>query len=896
MLSDLLYRLRALFRRSDMERELEEELRSHLEHETEKYMARGMSADEARRQARLAFGGTEQVRQECREARGTRWLENAKQDIRFSLRSLRKNPGFSLVVVLTLALGIGSCTAIFSLVSVVLFPQLPYTEPDRLVYLYTPNAHLTDIPREAIPPVNADFVDLKRQSHSFTAMTQFVQQQYTLALQGTTASLGGVKVDGDFFATLGGRPQLGRTIDRSDDQPGHEKVVLLSHSLWRQLYAGRNDVLGGSLKLNGGDYRIIGVMPEGFSYPSVTDLDYGRKETAELWLPLALTDKEKSDRALETACCFTLARLRPGTSVSEAEGEMSAVMKRLDPLHDTSLIKRGWGAYVKPFRQTLEGAARPLMLLLLGSVGFVLLIACGNTANLLLARNASRVHELGVRTTLGAGRGRLIRQLTTESLCLGCGGGVLGILLAWVFLKLLLLLDPGNIPRLQTASLHGRVLVFSVTATVLTSVLTGLFPALTVSKINLVEFLKRGGSKGAVEMHTRSRSILIVAEVAMVVTLLAGAGLLLRSYQKIFQIDTGFSSSTISMQIDLPDRSGRYSKPEQRRAFYRQLQDRLSAIPGVLAFGFVDNLPFSGRDGVGSFRIEGYDGESPQALRAIDISSGYLSAMGISLLQGRAFAQEDTADDPRDVIVNESFARKYFAGRDPLEKWIAATPSENAPNRRVEKQRIIGVVKDVRSLSLEGEALPMIFGSFWQGDHSQVSLTFRSILPEKEVARTTAAVLKQIDPGLAFTNLHTMGELVSASEAKRRFQTVLLTVFSAMALALALVGFYGLLAYSVKRRTAEMGVRIALGASRSRVMRMVWGQGIRLAATGLLLGLGGAFALTRLLTSFLYGVKATDPLTFAMTPILLLLFATAACLIPGWSAANVDPVQSLRAE
>ena len=479
MFSDITYRLRALFRRRQLDSEVDEELRDHLEREIERYIRSGVPAEEARRRAQIEFGGAEQIRQQCREARGLRFVEDTAQDLRHSARSLGKNPGFTIVFILTLALGIGSCTAIFNLMSAVMFPLLPYGDVDRLVYLATPNRYLTQVPPEALLPDNADFADLKRQSHSFSGMTQFQQIKEKLAFQGAEVSVGGAQVDGNFFSTLESPPEFGRTIDADDDQPGHDGVALISHSLWRQLFAGRNDTLGRFLQLNGKSYRIVGVMPAGFNYPHKTDLDYGNAhiDETDVWIPLALTPKEKTNRGLSSNC-YALARLKPGVSLAQAQAEASTIVEWLDPLHDPKTFVKGWYAYLMPLRQTLEGSARPLMWMLLGAVSFVLLIACGNAANLLLARSAARIHELGVRATLGAGRTRLVRQMMTESLMLGIGGGVAGIGLAWVFLRLLLKLDPGNIPRLQQASLNGGVLGFAVAMTLLTSVLTGILPAL----------------------------------------------------------------------------------------------------------------------------------------------------------------------------------------------------------------------------------------------------------------------------------------------------------------------------------------------------------------------------------------------------------------------------------
>lgn len=882
MLHDLIFRLRALFRHRQAEDDMQEELQYHLERQSEKYVHAGLAPEQANRKARIALGGPEQVGQQCREARGTRLVENLVQDLRYSARSLAKNPGFSMVVVLTLALGIGSCTAIFSLITAVLFPPLPYGDPGRLLYLTTPNRQLTDVPPDAVLPDNADFVDLKRQSHLFSAMTQFEPSRYKLTFQKAQTAIDGARVDADFFSTLEVPPELGRTI-RSED----EHAAVISHSLWHQMFAGNADALGKSLELNGKLYRVIGIMPPRFHYPHKTDIDYGpTRDATEVWIPLVLSPKEKADRGLGSNS-YALARLRPGVSAKQAEAELNTIMERLNPLHDPTTYVEGWYAYVKPFEETLEGSARPLMLLLMGAVSFVLLIACGNAANLLLARSASRTHELGVRATLGAGRRRLMHQMLTESLLLGIAGGLAGIGLAWLLLRMLLRLDPGNIPRLHEASLNLRVLLFTVSITLLTSIAAGILPALSSSRINLVEFLKSGGQRGATGGNGRFRSSLIVAEVASVVVLLAGAGLLLRSYINLQRVPTGFSPSTLSMKIDLPDS---YHQPAQRSAFFRALMDQIRSAPGVLAAGAVNNLPFGDNQGVGSFWVEGYANQKGQMVDGASTTSGYFSAMGVPLFEGRSFSEH-----PKEAVINQAFAKKYFAGRDPIGKHVWTDQPDNLAAGDKSGVIVVGVVGDIRDFKLEQPASPQLFHPL-SDDATNVYVVVRSLLPAKDVAAIATAILHRIDPGLGFTEVRTMREVVSDSTARRRFQTMVLTIFSTMAFALALVGLYGLITYSVRERRPEMGVRIALGASKGQVMGRVVRQGLQLVTLGLFVGLIMALVLTRLLASSLYGVTALDPITFLAVPALLLLTTIAACLIPARRAANVDPMITLRYE
>lgn len=890
MLSDLRHRFRALFRRSHVNDELDEELRSHIEHETAKYIRSGMPAGEARRRALIALGGMERTRQQTRDSRGTGMIEQLHQDLQYGLRSLGKNRAFTAVFIVTLGLGIGSCTAIFSLMTAVMFPPLPYGDVGRLVYITTPNRNLGEVPPEAVIPDNADFADMKRQSHSFSAMTQFRQEKFKLDRPGLSVS--GAAVDADFFSTLEVAPELGRAISAEDNQPENAGVVVISHSIWQQLFDSDPAVLDKSLRLAGKTYRVIGVMAAGFNYPHQTELDEGdsHMDAADVWVPLALTSKQRANRGL-SGDSYALARLKQGNSARHAEVELSAIMKRLDPLHDLSTFRQGWYAYVKPFRQTFEGSARPLLLLLMGAVSFVLLIACGNGASLLLARSANRTHELGVRATLGAGRNRIIRQMLTESLVLGTGGGIAGIALAELFLRLLLKLDPGNIPRLQQASLNGNVLTFAVAIMFLTSVLTGIMPAVAASRVNLIEFLKSGGQTGVKGERSHFRSMLIVSQIAIVIVLLTGSGLLIKSLIKLQEVPLGFSSTTLSMKINLPES---YIKPQQRESFYRTLLAQLGSQPGTVAVGAVDNLPFGDTKGVGTFWVENYPNQEGQMADGGSASPDYFSAMSVPLIDGRAFTASDATASPTAAIVNQAFAKKYFAGLDPIGKKILPNNPAVSPRASRNPRIIVGLVANMRDWSVESPPQPQLFLPL--RDPSDAYIVIRSVLPRKDILQSATLVLHRIDPSLAFSKVHSMRELVSEASARRRFQTVLLSIFAAMATTLALIGFYGLLSYTASRRGPEMGIRIALGANRSEILRLFLGQGLRIVAVGLAIGLGAAFALTRFLSSSLYEVRTWDPATFAMVPALFLIAALVASLVPAQRAVNSDPIIILRRE
>ena len=888
MLSDIRYRLRALFHRGRLDADLEDELRHHLEQKTRKHAQRGLPPAAARRRALLGLGGMEQVRQQTREARGIRLLQQLRQDVLYSLRSLHRNRTFAAAFILTLSLGIGSCTAVFSLMRAVLFSPVPYGRMAQLVYITTPNRSLTGVPLDAVTPDNADFADLARENHSFSSMTQFAQR--TLKLEGTALSLNAAAVDANFFATLQSRPALGRAIDDRDNQQGSAEVAVISRSLRQQLFGADSQVLGKPLRLDGRTYRVIGVMAAGFRYPRKTELDYGNKhiDGTDVWIPLSLTPAQRADRGM-SGDCYALARLRPGVSAPQAQAELSALLRPLDPLHTPPAFQAGWYASVKPFTQTLEGSARPVLLLLLGAVFFVLLIACGNSANLLLARSASRTHELGLRAALGAGRVRLIRQMLTESLLLSLGGGLAGTGLAVAFLRVLRLLDPGDIPRLKESSLDGAALGFAVALTLLSGVLAGILPALLASCRNLLGSLRAGGQTGAPAGRYRLSSALVVGEVAVVVVLLTGAGLLLRSLLELNRVPLGFSSTTLSMKLEL---SANYTSSAQRQAFYRTLLAQLAAAPGITATGAVTNLPLGDSKSVGFFQVEGSADGADQAIDGMSVTPGYFSAMGIALETGRAFSLHDE-DDAHSVVVNQAFVDRYFPGSTVLGRHLLPTDPAGAlqPQNR---QTIIGVVNDVRDWSLEAPPQPQLYQPFHDADSAY--LVIRSILPRAAIAASADIVLHRLDRGLAFSQVHSMAERVSEATARRRFQTVLLAVFAAMALALAMVGFYGLLAYTVVQREAEMGIRLALGATRAHIMRLILRQGLRLVSIGLILGLAGSFMFTRLLRSFLYQVSALDPATFAAVPALFLLVALAACLVPARRAAVADPMAALRRE
>ena len=831
----------------------------------------------------------DQMAEDHNKERGTGWTADLIQDFRFGLRTLFKYRSFTAVTVVTLALGIAGCTAIFSLVNAVLIRSLPYGEPSRLVYIFTPLAHV-ELPVGVFGPTNADFSDLKSQNHSFAEMTHFQQAIYNLGADDRVERVGAARVDADFFRTLQAAPEVGREIDTSDEQLGSERVVVISHALWQSMFGGTREILGRTLRLNGKPYQVIGVTPADFGFPHKSDLVHGNGhiQTTDVWLPSALTPEQSADR--EDFGGVAIARLKPGATLEQAQTEMSTIMFRLDSVHSEDM--RGWSALVKPFLETALGPVRPLMRLLLGAVCFVLLIACANAASLFLARAADRAHELGVRASLGAGRMRLVRQMFTECLVLSTASGIVGIGLAFLFLRAILKLDPGDVPRMQDARLDISVLVFLVSVTVLTSILFGTLPALSATRINLGELLKTGGMRGITGDGKRARKGLVVAQVALVVLLLIGTGLLLRSYANVLAVRTGFSTSAVTLNIKL---NPPYNAAPKGRIFFGELLRSIEHVHGIQAAGAVDYLPLSNTEGITSFELEGYPNEKHQVVEHRGVTSDYLAAMQIPLFDGRPFMERDDQGHSAVAIVNQAFAKRYFGDVSPIQHRVRG--SAEAP-----WLTIVGVIGDIRNTSIEATPPAQIYTPLWQQDSDEeptvmsAYLAVRSSLPEDSIVPQIRAAIRNLDPNLAIAEVSTMNDRVSQAVARRRFQTILLTLFSGIATLLAVIGIYGLLTYSVRRRTAEIGIRMALGSSRIRVARLILQEGLGLTGAGALIGLAATLLSTKLLTGFLYGVSQIDPLTFLLVPLLLILVALAACLIPSWKASRIAPMTALRHE
>jgi putative ABC transport system permease protein len=804
------------------------------------------------------------------------------KDMRYAVRTLLKSPGFTAVAVLALALGIGANTAIFSVVKAVLLSPLPYPDPERLVWVreINPGADILDEPASA-----PDYNDWRTEGRSFEGVAAYGYAGGTITDGDREPErVAGLSTSANFFQVVGVAPALGRGFLPGEDATGKNRVVVISHALWERRFGANPNAVGQTITISGNPHTIVGVAPASFKTP------VPGPKPPDLWFPIAFNFDESRRRS---DFLNVFGRLKEGATVEQARAELEGIAARLAQEHPGT--NAGWTVKVEPLHERVVGNVRQALWVLMGVVGFLLLIACANVANLLLARAAGRRQEIAVRTALGAGRGRLVRQFLTESLLLGLAGGALGLVLAAWGVELLVALSPGNIPRLEEVGLDARVLAFTFGVSALTGVVFGLLPALSASKTDLSVSLKEGGSRGATAGAgaRRLRSALVVSEIAITVVLLAGAGLMIRSFNAVQSVNPGFRPEHI-MTFDFALPMTKYKEEPQRAAFFEQLTTRAAALPGVERAAVVDSLPLSGSGSVLGFVIEGQPPLPPEKVQDADffsVTPDYFDVMGIPLVRGERLSERHRSDVPDVAVINETMARRYFPGEDPIGKRLNLGDPATVPWITV-----IGVVGDARTGGLDKEPYPQMYVPAAQFPQRAMTFVARTSGDPSAVAPALRRELAALDRDLPLYNVSTMERVLSDSISRRRFQMILIAAFAGVGLLLAAVGIYGVISYTVAQRRHEIGVRIALGARAADILRLVVGQGLGLTLAGVGLGLAGAFALTRVLASLLYGVTATDPLTFACVSLALLGVALLACLVPARRATKVDPMIALRYE
>jgi predicted permease len=813
-------------------------------------------------------------------------MRSLLQDLRYGVRVLSRQPGFALVAVLTLALGVGANTAIFTVVDAALLRSLPYAEPGRLVHLWETKPQADFGEREASYP---DYLDWREGGGEvFEAVGGYTQGSFTLSAGGETPErVGGAGVTASFFEVLGVRAAAGRAFLAEDESPSAGRAVMLSHGLWRRRFGADPSLVGKSVTLNGLDFNVVGVLPEGFHFAKVGE--------ADAWVLLRPTPMQRERRYFHWL--HVVARLRKGVEFGAAQSRMTAVGASV-AAGDPS-AHAGTGVRLVPLQEEFVGGLKPVLFVLLGAVGFVLLIACVNVANLLLARSTARQKEIAIRVALGASRWRLVRQLLTESTVLALAGGGLGLVLAlWGVDLLVAAIPPAQLaymPYLRELSVDGGVLAFTCALSVLTGVLFGLTPALEATKTDLQGSLKEGSRASGTRGAKGLRGFLVVSEVALALVLLVGAGLMLKSLLRMLSVDPGFrTENLLTLKLTLP--AVRYGDDSKAAAFYEQLLGRVENLPGVGGAAAVSNLPLSGDGGTGTPQVVGRpraesDASGESYLRTV--SAGYFDVMGVPLLKGRALNERDRAGAQAVVIVNRTFAERTFPGEDPLGKRLTFRFTADQP-----PYEIVGVVGDEKVAGLDARTAPVIYFPYLQGPDSTMSLVVRTSGDPESLTAAVRGEAQALDREVPLYSVMTMERLIadSAPTFMRRYPAYLVGVFAGVALLLAVVGIYGVISYAVGQRTREIAIRVALGAQHRDVLGMVLRQGMLLALAGVLVGLAGALALTRLLAGLLFGVSAADPSVYALVSALLMLVALLACYVPARRATRVDPMVALRYE
>ncbi|HEX5603858.1 MAG TPA: ABC transporter permease [Pyrinomonadaceae bacterium] len=875
-LKDLLRRWRALTHRDELDQDLDEELRFHLDRLIEQNIKNGMTPEDARYAAMKSFSRVDQSKEECRDARGVGFLENVMRDASYSLRVLLKNYAFTIVVVLTLALGIGANTAIFSFANGILLRPLPYPQSDRLAVL---DEFSYKQGRDSMAVSYPNFLDWREQNKSFEDIgIYFNTQRFAMSGAGEPTQVRGSYISRGLFEILRASPQLGRTFTANEDTPDEEWVVILGHNLWQRSFGGDPNIIGRKIMLNSRARTVVGVMPAGFRFP----------DTAELWAPLALTTKTftRNDHGL-----LSIARLRDGVTLTEAQAEMNNIAARVEQANPVT--NEGLGVKVTSLHDTLTGDYRQALLILLGVVGCVLLVACVNVANLMLARATARGREFALRAALGASRWRIMRQLLVESLLLALVGGVVGFFLSIWALRLLLTAIPGQIPFWMNFGIDLRVLGFTAAITLLTGLLFGVAPALQTSRVDLNDTLKEGG-RGASGVRSRARSLLVVAEIALSLVVLVGAGLMIQSFLRLKRVNIGLDAhNVLTAAVSLP--RVKYKEDDQRVGFYKRLLESMRNLPGIEAASATGTLPLGGGGWGRSITVEGFPvlsvGQAP-AIQHTVVTPGYFHTMGIPLLAGRDFNETDAKDSPNVTIIDERLAREYWPNQSPIGKRVRfGPPEDNEP-----WHTIVGVVGTVRHQRMQEDTRKSVYLPHAKMPVGGMALVLRTSSNPQELTGALRREVAQLDPDLPVSEVATMEEVVAESIWQPRLYAKLFGAFAGGALLLALIGIYGVMAFLVQTRTHEIGVRMALGASRLDVFKLIVGRGMKLTVVGVLIGVGGAIALTRLMHSLLFNTSATDPVTFILISVLLSVAAFLACYIPARRAAKVDPLIALRYE
>jgi predicted permease len=873
-----------LFRRAGAA--VEEEFAFHLDMRVSELVAQGWEPEAARAEARRQFGDLDDARRYCRQADEQRerqtmrgeLFEELTQDVRFAVRTLRRSPGFTLVAALTLAIGIGANTAIFSVVRGILLRPLPFTDPSRLVMV----ASRYHGERSTSSPANV--YDWRVQNHSFTSMAVLTGHSAVLTGSGDPEQIRGFDVSGDFFSILGVTALQGRSVFSPEDTAWKgAKSVLVNESLWRSRFGSDPKLVGSMLTFDNERYRVAGIIPARSAWPT----------KVMLWFPFTY-DPADLENSRGAVYLNTVARLRPGATVASATADLQAISTRLAqqyPDNNATL-----GAEVVPMQEWITGNLRLPLLILLGGVAFVLLIACANVANLLLVRGVAREGELAVRTALGAGRGRLVRQLVTESMVLSLIGGAIGFLFAIVGTRLLVAAAPTSIPRLDSIRIDGGILAFTLAIAAFTGAIFGLMPARQMLRPDISRTLREGGRGGGQRAgNNRARRVLVVAEVALSVVLLAGAGLLIRSFNRLMSVDPGFRTDhSISFALSLPD--VKYATPEKQAAFMGSVMERMRALPGVQSAGAGLGMPLTNFGFGFSFTVVGRAPVKPSEEPDAEVrvaTPDYFTTMGIRVVRGRGFTREDNAGASRVMLITEAAAKKFFPNEEPIGKHVKFGWTRDSVNLAGD---IVGVVADVKQSSLATATLPQFWAPFDQWPMSNMTVVLHTTRDLQPVVADARRAIHELDPDLAIAHVATLENVVAESVAQPRFYMMLLTAFAVVAILLASIGIYGVIAYLVGQRAREIGIRIALGASPSKVVRMVVNEGVVMVAIGIGVGIVGAIALTQLMRALLFNTTSTDPMTYILVTLVLAAVALVASSVPALRAANVDPALAMRAE